>query len=103
MWKKIHVPFPTVGSTHPPPPGTLDYFMWESYPSGLLNIGGSTQNNALRVTWGLPPLVKAGGHHMTFTLLARLQAQQNKETKNTFQVSNFIHVDFFVFFRITLM
>ena len=46
------------------PPGTLDSFVWGSYPTSLRNVGGSTKvparvwNNALRGTCDLPPPVK---------------------------------------------
>ena len=44
--------------------GTLDSFMWGSYPASLQNFGGSSQLpacaciNTRRDTWGLPPSVK---------------------------------------------
>ena len=46
--------------------GTLDSFMWRSYPHSLRNICGSTRlllfacNNSWRSLWGLPLPVKSG-------------------------------------------
>ena len=57
--------------------GTLDSFMWASYPASLRNIGGSTEaharawNNAQRGTWGLPPLLKLECYHIIFTVLVK--------------------------------
>jgi hypothetical protein len=66
--------------------GTLDSFMWGSYPASLRNVGGSTQvpvrawNNARRGTWGLPPPVKLERRDMTYTV-SMWRKTQNK-TKN---------------------
>ena len=63
------------------PSGTLDSFMWGSYPAGLRNFGGCTQvparawNNAGRGTWVLPPPVKLECHHITSTVLVRHKIQ----------------------------
>jgi hypothetical protein len=46
------------------PTGTMDSFMWGSYPASVRNVVASTQvpvpawNNARKGTWGLPPPVK---------------------------------------------
>ena len=46
-------------------PGTLESFIWGSYPASLQNVSGSTQvpfyacNSVWRSSWGLPPPVKA--------------------------------------------
>jgi hypothetical protein len=53
--------------------GTLDSFMWGSYPASLRNVSGSTQvpirawNNARKGTWGLPPPVRLERRDMTYT------------------------------------
>jgi hypothetical protein len=69
------------------PTGTLDSFMWGSYPASLRNVGGSTQvpvrawKNARKGTWGLPPPVTPERRDMTFTV-SMWRKTQNKQTKN---------------------
>jgi hypothetical protein len=68
------------------PAGTLDSFMWGSYPASLRNVGCSTQvpvrvwNNARNGTWGLPPPVKLERRHMTYTVTVWRKPQLNKQT-----------------------
>ena len=62
-------------------PGTLETFMWWSYPASLQNVNGSTQvpthawNNAQRGIWGLPPSGKLESCHITLTVLLRRENQ----------------------------
>ena len=59
------------------PSGTLESFMWGSYPASLWNVGGTTQvpacawNNARRGTWSLPPQEKLESRHITFAVLVQ--------------------------------
>jgi hypothetical protein len=68
------------------PTGTLDSFMWGSYPASLRNVGGSTQvpirawNNARWGTRGLPPPVKLERRDMTYTVLM-WRKTQNKQNQ----------------------
>jgi hypothetical protein len=71
------------------PTGTLDSFMWGSYPASLWTVGYSTQvpvrawNKAWKGTWSLPPPIKLERRHMTCTVLVwRKPNQANKQTLN---------------------
>jgi hypothetical protein len=67
------------------PTGTLDSFMWGSYPASLRNVGGSTQvpvcawNNPRKDTWDIPPPVKLERRDMTYTV-SMWRKTQNKQT-----------------------
>jgi hypothetical protein len=66
------------------PTGTLDCFMWGSYPASLRNVSVSTQvpvcawNNVQKSTWGLPPPVRLERRHMTYTVSVWHKTQLNK-------------------------
>jgi hypothetical protein len=91
-WYQRHSQKCTCTCLHPSPPcvripsGTLDSFMWGSYPASLRNVGGSTRvpvhawNNARKGVWGLPPQVKLERRHMTSTMSVWRKTQLNKQT-----------------------
>jgi hypothetical protein len=78
------------------PTGTLDSFMWGSYPASLRNVGGSTQvpvrawNNARKGTWGLPPPVKLERRDMTYTVSMWRKTQNKQTNKNLPYKYNFM-------------
>jgi hypothetical protein len=63
--------------------------MWESYPSSLRNVGGSTQvpvralKDAQKGTWGLPPPLKLERRHMTYNVSVWRKTQLNMNLKFT--------------------
>ena len=63
-------------------PGTLDFFMWGSYPANLWNVCGSSHvwNTVWRGIWGFPPPVKLESRHITCTVLVWNKTQPNKKS-----------------------
>jgi hypothetical protein len=78
------------------PTGTLDSFMWGSYPASLRNVGVSTQvpvrawNNARKGTWGLPPPVKLEHRDMTYTVSMWRKTQNKTKKMNIYVVNSII-------------
>ena len=60
------------------PQGTLNSFMWGSFPASLRNVDCSIQVSARTGIWGLPPPEMLESRYITFTGLVRWKSQPKK-------------------------